>query len=224
MARFSKLFTLNTIKQQGLVVIFYTADAEVGKNIIYACDMGNANIIEFTNRGEGAIKVFEQLIDYTREHTPHVILGVGSIVDAPTAAAYINLGANFIVGPVLVEEVARVCNARKIPYMPGCGTLTEIHKAHLMGVDICKIFPAGEIGGPAFVKNILGPMPFTEIMATGGVEPTEENLKAWFDSGVACVGMGSKLISKEIVKKEEYSQLTKRVYSTLDLIQKVKGK
>jgi 2-dehydro-3-deoxyphosphogluconate aldolase/(4S)-4-hydroxy-2-oxoglutarate aldolase len=210
------------MKSVGLVPVFYHGDAAVAKAVAKACCDGGAAILEFTNRGDRAVDVFRQLAVWRDQELPGMILGVGSIVDAPTAALYIAAGADFVVGPVLDEEVARLCNARKVPYCPGCGSATEVHRAHLLGVEICKVFPGGCVGGPAFVKSIKGPMPWTEIMPTGGVEPTAESLSEWFSAGVACVGIGGNLLTKELIAKADFSGITEKVRQTLALIQKIR--
>jgi 2-dehydro-3-deoxyphosphogluconate aldolase/(4S)-4-hydroxy-2-oxoglutarate aldolase len=151
------------------------------------------------------------------------VLGVGSIVDAPTAAIYIGAGANFVVGPLLDEDTAKLCNSRKIPYSPGCGTVSEIHKAERLGVEICKIFPGGEVGGPAFVNNLRGPCPWTDVMPIGGVSPTKESLTAWFEAGIACAGIGSRLITKALLDARDYKGITKRVRETVSLIKEIRG-
>ena len=188
-----------------------------------ACADGGARVVEFTNRGDRAIDVFTKLEEFCAKERRDIALGVGSIVDAPTAAMYIGAGASFVVGPLLDEDTAYLCNSRKIPYSPGCGTVTEIHKAHRLGVEICKIFPGAEVGGPGFVKNVRGPCPWTEIMPTGGVSPTSESLKAWFQAGVACVGMGSNLITKELLSTRDYAAITQRVRGAIELVRQIRG-
>lgn len=222
MARFSRLKTLTVMEDIGLIPVFYNSDIEISKNIVKACAEGGAICIEMTNRGDGAIDVFKELEIFCRTELPNIILGAGSIVDSPTVAAYIGYGANFIVGPVIDEETAILCNKRKIPYSPGCGSATEIQKAHALGVEFCKLFPGAQVGGPAFVKAMKGPCPWTKIMPTGGVSPTEESLRDWFTSGVACVGMGSKLITKEAVKSKNYKQITSEVKRVISLIKKIR--
>jgi 2-dehydro-3-deoxyphosphogluconate aldolase / (4S)-4-hydroxy-2-oxoglutarate aldolase len=223
MALYSRLDTLSAMKRVGMVAVFYHPDAAVGKKIISACGEGGASVVEFTNRGDGAANVFSELDAYRRSERPDVILGVGSIVDAPTAALFIGNGADFVVGPVLDEDTALLCNARKIPYCPGCGSVTEIHRAHRLGVEIVKVFPGAQVGGPGFVKAVRGPMPFTEIMPTGGVEPTEASLSAWFAAGVACVGMGSGLIDADTVTRGDFAGLTKKIRDTVELIAKIRN-
>ena len=181
------------MKLTGMVPVFYNADVEVSKQVIKACYEGGVRAFEFTNRGDFAHETFAVLSRWVAQECPDMVLGVGSVVDAPTAALYIQLGANFVVGPMFNAEVARLCNRRLVPYTPGCGSVTEIATAQEAGCTLVKIFPAGEVGGPSFVKNVLAPMPWSLIMATGAVEPTRENLQAWFKAGVMVVGMGSKL-------------------------------
>jgi len=213
MAKYSRLKVLTTMIESGLVPIFYQADLEVAIQIVNACLAGGAKCVEFTNRGDQAHLVFERLVQ--RFSTEDVILGAGSVIDAATASLYIQLGANFIVSPVLVTETARLCNRRKVAYSPGCGSVNEISQAEELGVEICKIFPGGQIGGPAFVKAVRGPMPWTRILPTGGVSPTEENIKSWIEAGAACVGMGSKLITKELVTAGNYAAITDNVKQVL---------
>ena len=208
MARFRKLETLSTIKATGIVPVFFNSDIEIAKNVLKACFEGGIRAFEFTNRGDFAITVFRDLSMWTQKECPDMILGAGTILDAPTAALYIQMGANFIVSPSFNEEVARLCNRRGIPYTPGCGSVTEICNAQEMGCDLVKVFPAGSVGGPKFVKDVLGPLPWTMMMATGSVEPTEENLGAWKKSGVTAVGMGSKLFPKEAIQAGDWQMIT----------------
>jgi 2-dehydro-3-deoxyphosphogluconate aldolase/(4S)-4-hydroxy-2-oxoglutarate aldolase len=223
MARHSRLKVLNTAIETGLVPIFYIADVKVAKNVAKACAAGGATVLEFTNRGDFAPEVFKELSQYLAEEEPDIMLGVGSVMDAPTAALYIAYGANFIVSPVLNEEMAWVCNRRKIAFMPGCGSVSEISRAEELGVEIVKIFPGTAVGGPGFIRSVLAPCPWSRIMPTGGVAPTEENLGAWFEAGAACVGMGSKLVRKDLVAAGDWEEITKLTRQTLDLIQKVRG-
>ena len=222
MARFSRLEVLNTITETGLVPVFYNADVEVAKNVVKACADGGAKAVEFTNRGDFAPEVFKELSQYVSQEDPDVILGVGSVIDAPTAAMYIAYGANFVVGPVLNEEVARLCNRRKIAYSPGCGSASEISYAEELGVEIVKIFPGQSVGGPDFVKAVLGPCPWTRIMPTGGVDATEESIKAWFKAGVACVGMGSNLIRKDLIVARNWAEIEAKVRQVLAWIKEAR--
>jgi len=210
---------LNAVLEAGLVPVFYNGDLEVSKQIVAACAGGGSKVVEFTNRGDRAWTVFTQLVEWAEKAQPGVILGVGSVIDAPTAAMYIGSGANFVVGPVLNSEVARLCNRRKIAYMPGCGSASEISEAEELGVEIVKVFPGTEVGGPGFVKAVLGPMPWTRIMPTGGVNDSEESIRTWFGAGVACVGIGSKLIAKDLVAAKDYDGISKRVAQVLAWIE-----
>lgn len=223
MAQFNKIQVLQAILATGMVPVYYHADAEVAKRVVKACYDGGVRAFEFTNRGDFASEVFIELVKYARRECPELILGVGSIVDAPTAALFLQYGANFVVGPYLNPEVARLCNRHLVPYTPGCGSVTEIGTAHELGCDLVKIFPAGNVGGPSFVKNIKAPLPWTLVMATGAVEPTEENLTAWFKAGVACVGMGSKLFPKETVAAGDGEAIAEKCRYSLDIIKRARG-
>jgi 2-dehydro-3-deoxyphosphogluconate aldolase/(4S)-4-hydroxy-2-oxoglutarate aldolase len=223
MARFPRLKVLTTIEQTGMVPVFYHADIAVARDVAAACAGGGCNLLEFTNRGDHAWEVFNELEKFCAKEIPQMILGVGSVVDPGTASLYINNGANFVVGPLLNPDVARACNRRKIPYSPGCGSASEISAAEELGVEIVKIFPGKEVGGPGFVKAVKGPCPWVSIMPTGGVDPSEASLKAWFDAGVACVGMGSNLITKELLKAKDYAGLAAKVAETLALIRQIRG-
>jgi len=223
LARFTRLKTLNTIIETGMVPVFYHADIEVARQVAAACAAGGCPLLEFTNRGDHAWEVFTELERYCAREVPELILGVGSVVDPGTASLYINCGANFVVGPILNPEVARACNRRKIPYSPGCGSASEISQAEELGCEIVKVFPGAEVGGPAFVKAVKGPCPWVSIMPTGGVDSTEASLKAWFDAGVSCVGMGSNLITKDLLKAKDYEGLANKVRSTRELIRKLRG-
>ena len=221
MAKFSRLEVVTKMMETGMVPLFYHSDVEVAKKTLKACYQGGARLLEFTSRGDFAYQIFDQLNKYVLAELPEMIMGVGSITDAAAASLYMQLGANFIVTPVLREDIAIVCNRRKILWSAGCGSLTEISKAEELGGEIIKLFP-GSTYGPEFVKAVKGPQPWTNIMPTGGVSTDEDNLKAWFESGVVCVGMGSKLISNEILANEDYNGLEKKVKNTLELIQKIK--
>lgn len=218
MTRFFRLDVLNAIVSQGLTPVFYHADAEVVKQVLVACYQGGARLFECTNRGDHAPFVFQEVSRWAAQELPDLMLGAGSIVDAPTAALYVAAGAAFVVGPNLNPEVARFCNRRKIAYSPGCATASEIAQAEELGVEIVKIFPGETTGGPAFVKAILAPCPWTRIMPTGGVEPTAESINAWFKAGVAAVGIGSKLISQQAVNAGDWDVIRRTVAATLALI------
>lgn len=222
MVKYSRIETVSEMYRTGLVPVFYHPDINVCKNVLRACFKGGVRVFEFTNRGDFAHEVFTELNKFARKEFPALLLGTGSVVDSETASLYIQLGANFIVSPVLVEEMAKVCNRRKILWIPGCGTLSEISKAEELGAEIVKIFPGSSVGGPDFVKTVKGPFPWTNIMPTGGVDPSEENLKAWLDAGVSVVGMGSKLITKKILRDDDYGLLEKNVQEVIRFIHLVR--
>lgn len=222
MARFSRIEVANVMMESGMVPLFYDPDIELGKKVLKACYDGGARLIEFTARGDYAFEVFSELNKYAIKELPEMIIGVGSITDAGAASMYMQMGANFIVTPSLREDIAIVCNRRKVLWSPGCGSLTEINKAEELGCEIVKLFP-GSTYGPGFVKAIKGPQPWTSIMPTGGVSTEESNLKGWFDAGVTCVGMGSKLISREILVNQDYVQLEDNVRKTLATIKQLRS-
>jgi len=222
MARFARLDVLRTMIDVGVVPVFYNGDIGTVKNIVTACSEGGAKVIEFTNRGDFAVEVFGEMEKFCREKYPELVTGVGSVLDPVSAGMYIARGANFIVGSVLNADVAKLCNRRKIPYSPGCGSASEISYAEELGCEIIKIFPGGLVGGPAFVKSVKGPTPWTSIMPTGGVDITEESLRAWFEAGVSCVGIGSKLIRKDLVAAEDWDGIRENVKNTVGLIKEIR--
>jgi len=222
-ARFLRLDVLTQIVDLGLVPVFYNGDVEVAKQIVAACSKGGAKVVEFTNRGDFAYQVFGELVKHFEKEDPEIILGVGSVCDPGTAALYINNGANFVVGPVLNPDVAKVCNRRKIAYSPGCGSASEISYAEELGVEIVKVFPGSSVGGPAFVKSVLGPNPWTRIMPTGGVDATRESIEGWFQAGVTCVGIGSKLVRKDLVAAGDFDAIAEKVAQVLGWIREVRA-
>lgn len=207
MAKFDKLAVMAKIAETGMVPVFYNKDIAICKNVVKACYDGGVRAFEFTNRGDFAHEVFGELVKWADKECPELALGVGSVVDAPTAALYIQLAANFIVGPLLNPDIAPVCNRRQVPYCPGCGTISEIGKAQELGCELTKLFP-GDVYGPAMVKDLKAPMPWSKMMVTGGVAPDADNLKAWFKAGVFCVGMGSKLFPKEKIVAGDWQYIT----------------
>ena len=222
MAQFTRIEVATAMKETGMIPLFFSNDIELSKNVLKACYNGGARLMEFTARGDFAHEVFGELTKYAIAELPGMIMGVGSVTDGAAASLYMALGANFIVTPVLREDIAIACNRRKVLWSPGCGTLTEITRAEELGCEIVKLFP-GDIYGPQFVKGIKGPQPWTSVMPTGGVAPNKENLSAWFNAGVTCVGMGSQLISKEIIVNKDYTKLEQDVKNTLALIKEIKN-
>lgn len=221
MAQYTRIQVIQQMEESGMVPLFYHPDIDVAKSVLKACYDGGARLMEFTNRGDFALEIFIDLIKYAIAELPGMILGVGSVTDAASASQYMLAGANFVVTPVFREDIAIVCNRRKVLWSPGCGSLTEIATAEEMGCELVKLFP-GSTYGPGFVKAIKGPQPWTSIMPTGGVSTEEDNLRGWFDAGVSCVGMGSKLISKEILANKDYATLQANVAATLRLIQNIR--
>jgi 2-dehydro-3-deoxyphosphogluconate aldolase/(4S)-4-hydroxy-2-oxoglutarate aldolase len=222
MAQYSRLKVLTSMIETGMVPVFYHPDPDVAMCVIKACLDGGARCFEFTNRGDRAHEVFGEVIKQLRSDT-RLILGTGSVIEAGTAALYIQLGSNFIVGPNLNPDVARLCNRRKIAYSPGCGSVSEISQAEELGVEICKIFPGSSVGGADFVKDVHAPMPWTRIMPTGGVDATEESVTRWTKAGAACVGMGSKLFPAEVLAAKDYSRITEKVAQVIGWVKAARG-
>lgn len=222
MARFTRIQVALKMAETGLIPVFYHKDVELCKKVLKACYDGGVRVFEFTNRGDFAHEVFAELNKFSAKELPELILGVGSVVEAGTTSLYIQLGTNFIVSPVLNEDMAKVCNRRKVMWSPGCGSVTEISKAEELGAEVVKIFPGSQVGGPKFVEAVKGPLPWSSIMPTGGVDTSEENLAAWFKAGVTCVGMGSQLITKDVVEKGDFQKLTNECKKALEVIKKYK--
>lgn len=222
MARFSRIKACQVMAETGMVPVFYHSDLETSKQVLKACYEGGVRVFEFTNRGDFAHEIFGELNKWAAKECPEMILGIGSVVDAGTASLFLQLGANFVVGPLLNPDIFKVCNRRQVAYIPGCGSVSEVGYAQELGAEVVKIFPAGDVGGPSFVKNLKAPMPWSNIMVTGGVEPTEENLTKWFKAGVTCVGMGSNLFPKEIIAAKDWSRITQMCKMALEIIAKAK--
>ncbi|RED22475.1 2-dehydro-3-deoxyphosphogluconate aldolase/(4S)-4-hydroxy-2-oxoglutarate aldolase [Flavobacterium cutihirudinis] len=223
MAKYSRIEVVQMMKENGMVPLFFHSDIELSKKVLKACYDGGSRLMEFTSRGDFAHEVFGELNKYALAELPGMMLGVGSITDAASASLYMSLGANFIVTPVFREDIAIACNRRKVLWSPGCGTLTEIARAEELGCEIVKLFPA-DIYGPEFIKAIKGPCPWTNIMPTGGVYPTVESLSSWLNAGATCVGLGSQLISKDILDKQDFDGLQTKVSQVLEIIKNIKNK
>lgn len=223
MVKYTRIETAQVMKDTGIVPVFYHKDINVCKEAIKACYDGGARVFEFTNRGDFAHEVFAELNKYVSEHLDGMILGVGSVIDEGTTSLYLQLGANFIVSPIVNSEMAKTCNRRKVAWMPGCGSVTEISYAQELGAEVVKIFPGAQVVGPEFVKSVKGPMPWSSIMPTGGVSPTETNLKQWFDAGVHCVGIGSKLFLKHPDGNFDFQGTTNQVMTAITCVQKLKS-
>lgn len=223
MSRFKRLQVYNSILDTGIVPLYYNADAGIVKKAVQACYDGGARVFEFTNRGDFAHEVFAEVNHWAAKNCPEMILGVGSVVDGPTAALYIQLGAAFIVSPLMNPDMARICNRRKVAWMPGCGTVSEINQAEEAGAEIVKIFPAGQLGGPAFLKSVLGPCPWSLIMPSGGAAPERESIEAWVKAGAACIGLGSALFPKQAIQEGKFGEITEKVSFAMKTFKELKN-
>jgi 2-dehydro-3-deoxyphosphogluconate aldolase / (4S)-4-hydroxy-2-oxoglutarate aldolase len=220
MAKFSRIEVALTMRNGGIVPVFYSGDPDLCKKILEACYEGGIRVFEFTNRGDFAHEIFAELMRFSAKRFPDMLLGAGSLLEESSTALFIQNGANFIVSPIMHEGMARICNRRKILWIPGCASVSEISKAEELGAEIVKIFPA-EVGGPSFIKSIRGPMPWTNIMPTGGVEPERNNLMQWFSAGAWCAGIGSKLFTHEIIHEKNFTLLTAKVKELLQVVRDI---
>ena len=221
MAKYDKIQVLTAIRETGIVPVFYNGDIEISKNVLRACYEGGIRAFEFANRGDFAQEVFKELVKYANAELPGMIMGIGSVVDPGTAALYLQLGANFVVGPLFNPAIAPICNRRNVPYAPGCGSVSEVGAAQEAGCDLCKVFP-GDVLGPAFVKGLRAPMPWSKLMVTGGVKPTRENLEGWFKAGVYCVGMGSNLFPKDAIAAGDWAKISDLCADALAIVKEVR--
>jgi 2-dehydro-3-deoxyphosphogluconate aldolase/(4S)-4-hydroxy-2-oxoglutarate aldolase len=223
MARFQRLDVARAVLDAGLLPIFYHGDIDTAVGITAACARGGARVVELTNRGEDAYPVFTEWIRHFAKADPSLILGAGSIMDAPTAALFLAAGANFIVGPSLNPEISRLCNRRKVLYLPGCATETEIATAEELGAEIVKIFPGDSAGGPGFIRAVMAPCPWHRLLPTGGIDATEASISEWIKAGAAALGMGSKLITSALVKARDFDGIAAQTADCIGWIKKARG-
>lgn len=222
MARFTRVQVILKMAEAGMIPVFFNKDVETCKQVIAACYKGGSKIFEFTNRGGYAHVIFEEINKWAAAEFPDMVIGTGSVIDAPTAMLYVQLESNFIVSPLLNEEMGFALNRRKVLWSPGCGSVSEISKAESLGAEVVKIFPGSQVGGPKFISSVLGPMPWTHIMPTGGVDPSEANLTEWFKAGAFCVGMGSQLLKSDLIKNKEYKKLEQDVHNAVELVKRLR--
>jgi 2-dehydro-3-deoxyphosphogluconate aldolase / (4S)-4-hydroxy-2-oxoglutarate aldolase len=222
MAKYSRIEVFLKMQETGIVPLYYNSSIDICKKVIKACYDGGALAFEFTNRGDFAHEVFTELSKYVKKELPGMAIGVGSVVEAGTASLYMQLGADFIVSPLLNPEMAKVCNRRKVLWSPGCGSVSEVSFAEELGCELVKVFPGAQVGGPAFISSVKAPMPWSNLMPSGGVTPEYENLKKWFSAGVTCVGLGSQLITKATITLGTYEELTAKVKETIQTIKQIR--
>jgi len=219
----TKSIVSEILLEAGMIPVFYSPDAVLSKDVVQACYNSGVTAFEFTNRGANALQVFKSLRKYIDENKLNLLLGAGTILNAATAKDFAEAGADFLVSPILKKEIAVYANEKELYWIPGCGTLTEISKAEDMGAEIIKIFP-GAVLGPDFVSAVKGPMPWLKLMPTGGVELNEANLTAWYKAGVVCLGIGSQLITKAILKQKDFKALELKIKATFEIIKKQKNR
>ena len=222
MAHINKETVLNSLHKGGILPLFYHDDADVAIDIVQASYNAGLRVFEFTNRGSNALQTFEKLVQYAHEHLPDMAIGVGTIYDIEAANKFIYAGADFVVTPILNPAVGAACVAAEVPWIPGVATLTEIYNARQAGAEVVKLFP-GEVVGPAFLRAVRGPMADLKIMVTGGVRPTMESFDEWFGAGAYCVGMGSHLFPKEVLKEKNYEWVERKIAECLSFVQELRG-
>lgn len=212
---------LELFESSPFIPVFYYKDKDTCLNVMKSCLEAGLKIIEFTDRGEGAEENFKALLDLRDKNYPDVIVGIGSLFNSEETKNYINIGADFIVSPILDEGMAKACQEKGMLWIPGIGTTTEAYRASQLGAELIKMFP-GNVLGPGFAKSVLGPMPHLRLMPTGGVKPDEENLTEWYNSGVKTVGMGSQLLDKKFINSGDYAGLTESIKTAVSVAKKVK--
>jgi 2-dehydro-3-deoxyphosphogluconate aldolase/(4S)-4-hydroxy-2-oxoglutarate aldolase len=219
---FSKEQIITEMQRTGIVPLFTHDNASEAQEVVHAAYQGGIRTFEFTNRRTNSFEVFKHLVSQ-RQHYPELMLGIGTIMDAATTQKFIDAGADFIISPILKTEMAEVCHRNNKLWIPGCATLTEIVTAKEHGAGVIKVFP-GSVLGPAFVSSIMPVVPDLKLMITGGVEPTEQNLTAWFKAGAMCVGMGSQLFTKEILEQRNWELLKWKIEQSIKLVQTIRSK
>jgi len=217
----SQYSILKAMQTTGLVPVFNHPDIEVAKGVLDACYEGGVRVFEFTDRSANASNIFGQLKEYAARYED-LSLGIGTVFTLEKTKTFLDLGAEFIVSPAMIPEMGEYCREQNTIWIPGCGSVTEIFHAQQLGAKLVKIFP-GNVLGPGFVKSAKAVFPDLAFMPTGGVTPTEENLKSWYDAGVLCVGMGSKLISKELLENHKFIELEDNVRTILSTIQRIRA-
>lgn len=212
---------IGQMSEQGLLPLFYHADAQVCTAVVKALYGAGIRVVEFTNRGAQALENLKQLHQLRLRELPDLIIGAGTITTADQANRFLDAGADFLVSPVFDNDVCDVAYLRKVLWVPGCMTPTEIHVAAQAGIQLIKLFP-GSVLGPGFVQAIRELFPQIKFMPTGGVESTAENLGAWFKAGVVAVGMGSQLITKEALAAGDYARVSSKTAGALEIIHAIR--
>ena len=205
---------VDVLERAPIVPLYYHEDPATACSLMDACYLGGARALEFTNRGEHAMRVFTAMCKHRDANYPDMALGIGSISNTEQIQNFIDVGADFLVSPFISKSLADFAKSKDIFWTGGCGTLTEMQTAYSWGVPLLKLFP-GNIYGPAMIKAAKAPCPWLKIMPTGGVKPEKENLEAWFGAGATCVGMGSQLFTKDENGAYNYASITEKVASSL---------
>ena len=210
------------VQQTGFVPLFTHTDISICRNVLKASYNAGVRIFEFTNRNANSFDIFIELRKYCSEQLPGMVLGIGTIKNAQQANQFIHAGADFLISPLILEEIQQVAAAHKKLWIPGCATASEIGLAEYWGLDTVKIFPARQLGGPGFIKAVKAVFPAMRFVATGGVEPTDEDISNWFKGGVAAVGIGSQLFPAEWLANGELALVTNHIKKIIQYIEKGK--
>jgi 2-dehydro-3-deoxyphosphogluconate aldolase / (4S)-4-hydroxy-2-oxoglutarate aldolase len=209
------------IVEQGMLPLYFNADEQVSLDVLKAIYKAGVKAVEYTNRGEAALHNFGKMVALRNTEMPNLLLGVGTIKNMQQAKEYLAAGADFLISPGFVPDVAVHCVANNIFYAPGCMTPTEIIAAENAGIGFIKLFP-GNMLGPEFLSGIKDIFPKLLFMPTGGVDTTKENIEGWYKAGVCAVGMGSKLISKTLMAAKDYETIESETRNVFALIQTIK--
>lgn len=213
----------HAIVEQGMLPLYFNADETVSLDILKTIYKAGVKAIEYTSRGEAAFNNFKKMVELRNSEMPGLLLGIGTVKNLAQAKEYIAAGADFLVSPGFVLEIAAYAVSNDIFYAPGCMTPTEIIAAENVGVKFIKLFP-GNMLGPDFLSGIKDIFPKLLFMPTGGVDTTKENIEGWYKAGVCAVGMGSKLISKKLMEQKDYSTIESETIAVLELIKAIKNK
>lgn len=213
---------LKLIPEQGILPLYFNKDEQTSIDLLKALYNAGIRTVEYTNRGEAALNNFKKMRQFIDAELKDMYLGVGTIKDGNMAQTFIDAGADYIICPGLVESVAEVADKYDMLWVPGCMTPSEIIKAETLGAKMVKLFP-GNILGPGFMSAIKELFPNLKFMPTGGVELDRANIEGWFKSGVCAVGMGSKLVSKDVMENKKYAELTEATKQALEIIKSIRS-
>ncbi len=217
MVRLKKHQVLEALLRGKILPMFYSSDIDIAKAILIACFNGGIGGVEFVDRGENSAGVFKELIQYRNAEFPEMLVGIGTLYNKFQAQVFIDLGADFIISPIFDKGLALTCNRRKVLWIPGCTTMREMVLAESYGADLIKIFPAASLG-KSYVRDILAPSPTSCIMVSGGIKSDIGEITQWLEAGASCIGLGSDLISPDIMRNKEFELITDKIKEIAEFI------